>query len=233
MLSMKPFRISSPLILFAASVTSLQAVTVLIDFSGTTSSGNWNRISNAASGSLSNAIDNTGTTTGMTVDITARFSDINIQGTTSGTAPYPSFATGDSFYGNALQEWTGFAITPKSTVVFGNLIPGALYSFTFYASRTSATDNRTTRYTLTGNGASAFAELNVANNITNTVTVSNLIPDSNGKIALDVAPGTGNNNPYGFYYLGVAEINYVPEPSSAILFAGTSALAILRRHRIV
>ncbi len=228
---MNPLRALSPLLILAASASSLQAVTVLIDFSGTTSSGNWNRISNAINGSLPNAIDNTGATSGMTVDITARFSDINTQGTTSGTAPYPSFATGDSFYGNALQEWTGFAVTPKSTVVFGNLVPGALYSFTFYASRTAAADNRTTRYTVTGNGASAFAELNVSNNVTNTVTVNNVIPDSNGKISLDVAPGTGNNNPYGFYYLGVAEINYVPEAGSAILLAGSAAIAILRRRR--
>lgn len=228
---MNPFRALPPLLATAALSTSLHAVTVLVDFGGTSSTGNWNRISNAGNGSVANAIDDTGATTGMTVAITSKFSDVNTQGTTSGTAPYPSFATSDSFYGNALQEWTGFQPIPKSTVTFSNLTVGTSYSFTFFASRTGVSDNRNSRYTVTGTGPATFAELNAANNVLGTVTISNVTPDSLGRITLDVAPGTGNNNPYGFYYLGVAQVTYVPEPGSAMLLISGATTALLRRRR--
>ena len=228
-------RHSSRTILFsgiaALAVPSLHAATVLVDFGGTNATGNWNGISNAISGSVANAIDDTGTPTGITIAITSRFNAINPDGTTSGAAPYPSFATADSFYGNASGPFSGQPVIANSTVTFSNLSTDTSYSFTFYASRMGVGDNRTSRYTLTGAGSPQFVELDASNNIANTVTIDNVMPNGAGVITLDVGLGAGNNNATGFYYLGAVEINAIPEPGSALLVLSAAGLASIRRRR--
>lgn len=215
----------------ALAIPSLHAATVLVDFGGTNATGNWNGISNAVSGSVANAIDDTGASTGITIAITSRFNAINTDGTSSGAAPYPSFATADSFYGNALAPFNSQPIIANSTVTFSNLAIGTAYSFTFYASRMGVSDNRTSRYTLTGAGSPQFGELDASNNIGNSVTVSNVLPNVSGVITLDVGAGTGNTNPTGFYYLGAVEIHSVPEPGSALLVLSATGLVAIRRRR--
>lgn len=215
----------------ALAMPSLHAATVLVDFARTDATGNWNGISNWVSGSVADAIDDTGASTGMTIEITSRFNNVNSAGTTSGDAPYPSFATGDSLFGNAFAVWDSQPIIANSTVTFSNLTIDTAYNFTFYASRMGGTENRNSRYTLTGAGSPQFAELNAANNIGDVVTISNVMPDEFGVITLDVGVGTGNNTIQGFYYLGVVEINSIPEPGSALLALSAMGLAAIRRRR--
>ncbi|MBK1880969.1 PEP-CTERM sorting domain-containing protein [Luteolibacter pohnpeiensis] len=221
-----------PAIAAVFATGSLNAAVVYIDFGGSDTSGNWNSITDEVSGSILDAIDSNGQFTGIYVEVTSRFNASNYTGTTDSSAGYPSTATGDSFYGNAYQAYNGQPIIASSTVTFSNLTAGVQYSFTFYASRVGVADNRITRYTLTGEGDAEYVELNTSNNVTNSVTIYDVVADENGEITLDVGAGTGNDNTTGFYYLGVVEINYVvPEPTSGILALSGLALATLRRRR--
>ena len=91
------------------------------------------------------------------------------------------------------------------------LDPLLAYDFTFYASRMSVGDNRETGYTVTG-ANSVFAALNPSVNHDQFVTVTGIEPDSDGEIAIDLAP-TGNNvNSNHFTYLGVMKV----EPKSPV-----------------
>lgn len=214
----------------AVTASSVHAATVLIDFGNPNTTGNWNSMTDPVAGAIANALDSTGSATGMTVTVTSRFNATNGNGTTDPTAPYPAFVTNDLFYGNALAGFNGQPAIANSTVTFSGLTVGQSYSFTFFASRTGVADNRETRYTLTGAGSPALAELNAANNVTGTATVSNVLPNASGVITLNVGMGNDNNNPTGFYYLGSAEISFVPEPGSAVLLLGGLALAGSRRR---
>ncbi|CAN5404735.1 hypothetical protein BH23VER1_BH23VER1_36240 [soil metagenome] len=219
--------------LAAIAVPTLPAVTVFIDFGGTNATGNWNGISDVAAGSVGDAIDSMGDTTGISVAITSRFSGTNTNGTTSATAPYPSFATGDSFFGHADEAFGGQPITASSTVEFTGLTIGVPYDFTFYASRTGVGDNRDTRYTLTGAAAGQFVELDAANNVENSVSISGTLPDATGRITLVVSEGAANTNSAGFFYLGATEINFdpIPEPAAPVFLIGVLGLVALRRRR--
>jgi len=212
------------------TASSSYGATVYIDFGNTDATGNWNGVSDAVSGSIADAIDSTGAATGIQIAVTSRFNGTNNNGTTDAGAPYPSFATRDSFYGNADAEWQGLTIT-SATVNISGLNSGFTYDFTFYASRI-ATDDRGTLYTVTGSNSGA-GELNPTGPITDTVSVNGISPDGSGEINLVVSEGSTNTNSTGFFYLGVMEItsNPVPEPGTTVLLIAAIGGAGLRRRR--
>ncbi|WP_269522208.1 DUF4886 domain-containing protein [Coraliomargarita parva] len=152
---------------------------------------------------LSDLLDAGGTSTGISLTMTDTLSGTNQSGTSSG--PYPSGATSDSLYGQT-GTFSSFTDNAQGVFVFSNLDPGTAYDFTFYASRTSATDNRETEYTLTG-ASSSSVTLDAANNVSSTVQITNLQPNASGNITLTVNKGANNTNSDGFYYIGVVVID--------------------------
>src|SRR5690606_1889772 len=104
----------------------------------------------------------------------------NENGTLSSRA-YPMTATRDSLYGNT-ENFNGLSDIAPAFKLYG-LDATATYSFTFFASRTGVTDNRETRFTVTG-GEEKFADLDAANNQTNVVVISDIAPDGAAEITI-------------------------------------------------
>lgn len=153
-------------------------------------------------GLVPNLLLTDGNTTDISLQMVSRFNGANENGTTA-SGLYPASATRDSLYGNT-ELFGGLEnITPIFKLT--GLPAGATYTLTFYASRTGVGDNRETRYTVTG-AAETFADLDVANNVTNKVTVTSVAPDVAGEITIALTPGPDNNNANHFTYLGVLEV---------------------------
>jgi hypothetical protein len=72
-------------------------------------------------------------------------------------------------------------------------------------------DNRETLYTVAGAATNTVA-LNVANNVSNLVTLPNAQPSSFGELTISLAPGPNNNNANHFTYLGVLKLELLPLP---------------------
>ncbi len=202
----------------------------LIDFGGasTTETGPspddpdhaWNNVTTAVGGSdagkLLNLVAADGTVTDAGLVMIRRFNGANENGTTAGNAPFPTDATRDSLYGNT-EAFNGIDhIFPQFKLT--GLDPAARYNFQLYASRTGVADNRTTAYTIEG-ANTAVAELNVANNVTNSAAAAGILPTTGGEITISLAPATANNNANHFTYLGVLRVQLdVPPAQTPIGF---------------
>ncbi|HNQ87275.1 MAG TPA: SGNH/GDSL hydrolase family protein [Verrucomicrobiota bacterium] len=202
---------------------------ILLDFgaaAATTAHGtsdpdrHWNNVTPAVGSSSTGRLEGLVTTGGLVTDVSlqmlSRFNGANENGAT-GASKYPASATRDSLFGNT-ETFSGLA---NATPVFElrGLDPARAYNLTFYASRLGASDNRQTRYTVTG-ARTAVVDLNAANNVDLSVTVTNLSPAPGGSLRIAITPGPANNNSYHFTYLGVLEIvalSAVPTPAASAL----------------
>lgn len=177
----------------------------------------WNNVTAdigiAAGNQLLNLITTDNTPTTIKLVILSRFNGANENGTTSSTN-YPVDSTRDSLYGNT-ETWTGVSNIFPSFKLAG-LNPQTVFNFTFFASRTSANDNRETRYTVTG-ASEGVAVLNAANNNDQTVAVTGITPTPAGEITISLAPTTNNNNAYHFTYLNVLKVEAIP-PQQPVVF---------------
>lgn len=167
----------------------------------------WNNVTPTVgaddAGVLAGLVTPDGSATGASLEMVARFNGANTSGSTAATV-YPTTATSDSLFGNT-EAFSGLAdVLPRFKLT--GLNPMASYDFTFYGSR-SATDNRETRYTVTG-ANSAFGDLNTASNVDDTVPVAGVKPDAAGEITVAVTPGPNNNNGSHFTYLGVMQVDW-------------------------
>ena len=191
--------------------------TLLLDFGGgdTTQAGGvnddpvnrWNNITGtfaAADGAmLTDLLKNDDTPTPLSLSIVSRFNAANTDGTL--TSPlFPADATRDSLYGNTESFNNLVNVTPVFKL--GGLNAAEVYDLEFFASRMNVADNRETRYTVTGASVET-RDLNAANNVSNTVTVTGMAPDVNGEISIALTPGPNNTNVTNhFIYLGVMKI---------------------------
>ncbi len=203
---------------------------ILIDFGGATTTEHapapaddpiryWNNLTGTVGqsdlGQLSGLVTTQNLATTIGVSMIGRFNGVNENGTVAATQ-FPTDATRDSMFGNT-ELFGGFSNIFPSFKLTG-LNPAKAYDLTFYASRTGVADNRETQYTIAGS-ATTTALLNVANNVTNTVTASAVQPSASGEITISLAPGPSNNNANHFTYLGVLGI--APGSASARFLAPT------------
>jgi hypothetical protein len=218
-----------------APLFSLSAQTVLMNFGSANVTGEpqtWNSFDNYSLGVLTtDLVDTSNSATGIQLEITNAFLGINGNGTTSASAPYPTAATGSSFY-DANTNWN-INGDQEAALAFSGLDVSKTYDFTLYASRTNAGDNRTAVYTLEGLNSDS-GTYNPADNVTNTLTIAGIKPTATGIITLTITPDTTNTNSNKFIYLGVAELSIIPEPSTFALLAGITGLSyiMLRRRRV-
>lgn len=222
-------RIPSPLRKFliglAALISPGVAGTMLFDFGdpGSTSGGVsgptvvWNDITTAvATADFTEVYDlqsTDGTYTPVGLRIESRFTGANENGTPA-SGIYPTTATQDSLYGNT-ELFGGLEnVTPRFQLI--GLTPGAAYDLTFYASRMGVGDNRETRYTVTGVNE-GFTDLDVANNVSTTVSVNGITANGLGEITVALTPGPNNNNANHFTYLGALEVRRVGDAAMHLL----------------
>ncbi len=201
---------------------------VLVDFgAAATSTGSgplpddpinaWNNvpaeIGVSPTGQLAALVATDGTVTPFGLSIVSPFAGVNEAGVTT-TALYPARASGDSLYGHT-EEFVGQSDVFPSFKLTG-LDRGASYHFTFFASRTAATDNRETIYTVAGD-TTLTATLDASNNVGRLATVADVVPDETGAITISLSPGPANDNANHFTYLGVMNMEERPPPAPVAL----------------
>lgn len=203
-----------------ASLSGSSAADILVDFGAATSTtpNNWNNITDTQAANTT-LLDKNGATTGINLKITDPFyNGYNTAGTTSpsGSATdFPSTATQDNFFGHAL-DWSPAVANPVGMIEFSGLDPHKYYSFSIFASRVSASDNRETLYTITGLNETKTAILDASNNTSNIAEILNMLPTADGKLTLKVEAGTNNTSSNKFYYIGALKIAVANTPSSVI-----------------
>ncbi|MBX3747998.1 MAG: hypothetical protein KF833_22045 [Verrucomicrobiae bacterium] len=212
----------------ALAPTAAMASVLLVDFGSTehaTVPGDagqplyWNNVTPSVGandfGWLPDLIRTDGEFTTVSLEMVARFNGANENGTLA-SGLYASTATRDSLYGNT-ESFNGLEDIYPSFKLTG-LNPGATHDLTFYASRLGVSDNRQTRYTVTG-ATEATVELDAGNNVDRTVTVTGMAADAAGEIAISLTPGPDNNNANHFTYLGVLDVR-LPDGARLLLDFG-------------
>ena len=109
----------------------------------------------------------------------------------------PATATSDNLYCNGTD--------PTGGITFENLNRGLKYTFEIFASRMGATDNRETKYTVTG-GISGSASLNPSDNNSTLAVIADIVPDTEGKIIMSIEKGENHNNDAGYIYISAIRI---------------------------
>lgn len=217
-----------------ALVGSVSAQTLLFDFGRTDlqSSPGWNNIVPATT-TLFATFDSDNMITPIGLEITDTFfqtgepSRLGSEAPMGDAAGYPVSATDDYFFGHT-TPFAGADPNPLGQVKLFNLDPTLEYNFTFFASRQTVNDIRDTLYT--ARGANMLdGVLDASNNNTNVLQLNGISPDGNNEIFVDFEPGPNNSNGNGFYYVGLMQVDIVPEPASLALFA-LGAFAMIRRR---
>lgn len=213
---------------------------IQINFGTAVSITGWNNVPASGigatnTGGLANLVNNLGDVTTVNFTMNARFGGTNTNGASSTTAVnnlgIPDEVAATSLYGNAVA-FNGIT-TPNPTFTLSNLDPNSVYTFTVYASRMSAGDNRTGTYTATGLNI-VTGDLNASNNTSLTLMLLDVRPDAQGNIVFDMKQTAGvNNNGNLFTYLNALTLTAspVPEPSSAAALAGAAALLHIATRR--
>jgi len=195
----------------SGSVASLEPRMYLIDFGGadaltSEATNTWNNLTTAvgssATGVLPNLVSTQNKTSNISIRMVRRFNGNNANGTTA-SGIFPANATRDSLYGNT-ESFGGLSAVYPSFALTG-CEASWRYDLTFYASRLSTSDNREAAYTVAG-ATTNVVVLNAANNVSQRVTVSGMVPSSAGEITVSLAPTPNNNNANHFTYLGVMQV---------------------------
>ncbi|MGC3977485.1 MAG: T9SS type A sorting domain-containing protein [Paludibacteraceae bacterium] len=152
-------------------------------------------------------VDNAGVTSAITLTTTdPLFSGENSNGTTAPTgdaAIFQNNSTRDNVFG--FTNWGTNGTQDRGEFTLTGLNPSNIYTFDFFGSRTSVSDNRETLFTVTGATASSVA-LNTSNNTSSICTASNIHPDATGKITVTITAGPNNTNASLFFYLAAMRL---------------------------
>jgi len=182
-------------------------ITVNIDLGVEDGQLPWNTLSNQQNGQIDNLFAMNGFETEIDLEVSDDFRGMNTNGTTEAdpALDFPSFASGDSFFGNTL-EWND-GIQETAGVTISDLNPSISYDLDLFASR-SASDNRETQYHIIAGNVDTMLFLNASSNLNGVAALQNILPTSDGKIVIDLSAGQNNDNEFGFYYLGIIRLQY-------------------------
>lgn len=208
-----------------------ELATVYVDAAGTSAATGWNLVRfTSAAGVVALATTN-GAATGIGMRVTTPLPSSNTAGTnnpTGAAAEFKPAGVENCFGHNASYNGTS---VPKGVAVFSGMNTNVAYTFTFYASRIAASDDRSALYTLTG-ANSGSGTLNGANNYSKVCVVSNIYPQSEGTITLEITKGPSNNNSADYFYIAALKVTFeayeVADPPPApvlgkrLLFFGNS-----------
>jgi poly(3-hydroxybutyrate) depolymerase len=185
-----------------ATVSPAGTARILFDFGNATDAtpGAWNNVGAVAAGTeVPNAIDTSGSATGIRLRITSAFNAICGAGL-AGSPLYPDSASRDYFF------------TQNASVArleLSGLRADRRYALTFYGSRVDPGDG-TSRVTVFTAGGSTTT-LDPVGNTTQTASIASLAADASGRIEISVrAQNTAN----GYGILNVLELRAVPAAPS-------------------
>lgn len=182
---------------------------VFINFSSTDNPDGWNAYTSALEGAgIPNLLYPDSNFTGIAATTTARFRGINNtsgSGSTTTDLNMPENVSSSNFYSHAL-DWGSNPGLEESVIEFTGFQSNDTYEFCFFGSRDGVSDNRETTYTVVG-ATEQSASLDAANNSTNTVCITNVQADAEGKITLRVSAGNANSNGNQFYYINAMRIS--------------------------
>ncbi|WAC18892.1 hypothetical protein OVA24_16800 [Luteolibacter sp. SL250] len=180
----------------------------------------WNTVNSFSTGvKVADLQTTTGQSTGYGLNLTtnALVSDVNDGPTTlTPTANYR-----DGYYG-ALNG------TPNNPTVFTltGLDPAITYTFSFFAT-VDRTGTRGTRYTVGDPGN--YAELEANDNVNTWSTPISATPDTSGNLTVTLSRASFNADQS--YIINVMKVDFVPEPSAALLSAAGLIPLLSRRRR--
>lgn len=189
---------------------------VNIDFGATLTSSPWNNLSSMLEGaSLSGLTDSAGNVTTVSITVNDRFGGPNANGSTTTTTALnlPGNATRDSFWGNAAGVFSGESEKTGGFLISG-LTTSQSYDFHMFASRTSASDNRETYFTVTGRNEQTVL-INASNNTSTIASAVNIQPADNGTVSIKVGAGSNNTNEYKFFYIN--SLTIAPSTTSGLI----------------
>ena len=204
--------------------------TVYIDTISNNGPVNWNNLSFGVSNNTAVLKDSLTNSTGIRATVMVSLNGPSSQSTNNPTGDAAEFkpAGTNSCFGHNTAHAS--PARPQGVVLFSGLNTNVAYTFTFYASRMGASDDRSALFTLAG-ATSGSNVLNAAGNYSKVATVSNILPQTNGTMTLTVSKGPSNNNSTDYFYIGALKMSYEsyaveepPAPASRkrLLFFGNS-----------
>ncbi len=233
---MRRFSTMIALAVAALLAAPAEAVTLKFDAGRADTTGNINSITWLVQ-DVADAIDTSGSTTGISLTVTSAtgFNENgpNDSGTAAPTAPASSFFDGETTNDALFGHTNNFNIgSPRDLVTYAiaGLDANTDYDYTFYASRGTVSDVRETSYDVDGN----VTLLDAGNNVGGIAQLLNITSSATGTATLTMQPGPNNTNGSGFFYLGGMQISTsIPEPGSLLLasLGGLAMLGIGRKHR--
>ena len=196
----------------SAGTTRLLTDPVFISFGFNAPIAGWNGLLGASNYDVGAAIfnmkDTNGKETGISLQVTERFSARNTNGekVTSTEFNMPEGVSTYSYYGNAGEPWRELEIKQSAFKLTG-LNKDQKYNLCFFGSRGSnIKDNRETKYIAKGKNEGEVT-LNTSNNKSDIACNYEIQPDENGEIMITVTSGENNNNTNGFFYINAMRIS--------------------------
>lgn len=131
--------------------------------------------------------DNAGATTSVGLRVTSNWQNIPAPSNTGANT-----GNNSGIYPDNVIRSFWFTNDAPQTLQINGLTPSVKYNFTFFGSRGSVTDDRTSNYTI----GSTTVSLNAASNTQNVVSINNLSPNPDGTLTLNLTKSAASQFAY-------------------------------------